>query len=124
MTCAITPTDKIATAKRIAAVTNRIIDVRTGGRYGGRKAEVEELARELGCSSAPVWTMMGKRGGLSGNPRGGRGYYATNVFLPRLDVVIRLCQVAGISADWLLLGTGRAPGWWYDQQRAERAEAA
>lgn len=109
--------DKRAAAERIAAVVRRILDVRTGGRYGGRDAEVGELAAEIGCSKSSVYSMLGARGGLGRQRCSGRGYHALTVFLPRLDVVIRLCQVADVSADWLLLGKGRAPSWWYAQQR-------
>ena len=116
----LTPADRDAVARRISAVVRAVIRARTGGRIGGQRDELRELAAECGCSYATMARLYGWHGYLSDSTRG-RARTATSEYhkasLTRLDVLMRLCQVARVSADWVLFGTGTAPAWWLSKAR-------
>jgi hypothetical protein len=102
--------DRLVIARRVQACVRAILLERTGGRRGSMRAEVDELAAECGCSHSGIARLLGWGGALS--KRGwGRSRQQVGIYLPRVDVLVRLAQVGRVSLDWLVLGTGKAPTW-------------
>lgn len=102
--------ERLRIARRVQACAWAILRERTGGRRGGLRAEVDELARECGCSYSAISRLIGWGGALSANGWGA-SRQQVGIYLPRLDLIVRLAQVAKVSLDWLVLGQGRAPAW-------------
>lgn len=112
-TTSLVPLDaRVAVLHRIQHAIRALVQHRTAGARGSVRAELQDLAMEIGCTFNTVTRLYGWHGAIAGAKKGGTSRKTVNPYLPRLDIVIRLCVVANISADWLLLGRGRAPAWW------------
>lgn len=100
--------ERVALMRRLQLLVSAILYQRTGGRTGGKRAEIEELAAECGCHTMTMYRYLGGVGPFSQN-KGGKGLMSRVLYLPRFDVLVRLAQVSTASMDWIAFGKGAPP---------------